>query len=57
MHLGVGWHKIVVVLVLCQWTGRGGLGHPQGAVHMVAARLGCKGPWLGLGGAILTLAT
>ena len=27
--------------------GGGGLGHPQGAVHMVAARLGCK--WVVVG--------
>ena len=29
--------------------GGGGLGHPQGAVHMVAARLGCKWAVVGTG--------
>ena len=28
-------------------TGGGGWGHPQGAVHMVAAGLALKRPWLG----------
>ena len=28
-------------------TGGGGLGHPQGAVHMAAARLGCKRTMVG----------
>ena len=36
-------------------TGKGGWGHPQGDMHMVAARLGCEGPWLGLGGPPPTL--
>ena len=30
-------------------TGRGGWGHQQGAVHMVAARLGCKRTIVGAG--------
>ena len=30
-------------------TGGGGLGHPQGAVHMAAARLGCKRTMVGTG--------
>ena len=30
-------------------TGRGGWGHPQGAVHMAAARLGCKRTVVGTG--------
>ena len=29
--------------------GEGGLGHPQGAMHMVAARLGCKWAVVGTG--------
>ena len=33
----------------------GGWGHPQGDMHMVAATLGCEGPWLGLGGPPPTL--
>ena len=32
------------------WTGGGGWSSPQGDIHMVAARLGCEGPWLGPGG-------
>ena len=32
-----------------------GWGHPQGDMHMVAATLGCEGPWLGLGGPPPTL--
>ena len=35
-------------------TGGGGWGHPQGAMHMVAADV--TGPWLALGGPILALA-
>ena len=31
-------------------------GHPQGDVHMVAARLGCKSIVVGTGGPILALA-
>ena len=31
-------------------TGGGGWGHPQGAVHMVAAGLALKRPWLVPGG-------
>ena len=30
-------------------TGRGGWGHPQGAVHMAAAGLGCKRAMVGTG--------
>ena len=30
-------------------TGGGGWGHPQGAVHMAAARLGCKRIMVGTG--------
>ena len=30
-------------------TGGGGWGHPQGAVHMAAARLGCKRTVVGTG--------
>ena len=30
-------------------TGGGGWGHPQGAVHMAAARLGCKRTMVGTG--------
>ena len=30
-------------------TGGGGWGHPQGAVHMAAARLGCKRTVVGQG--------
>ena len=36
-------------------AGRGGWGHTQGDVAMAAARLGCKRPWLALGGPILAL--
>ena len=38
--------------VLCQqnrWTSGGGWGHPQSAVHMVAARLGCERAVVGTG--------
>ena len=43
-------------------TGDGGWGHPQGEMHMVAAKHGCQGtmvedlPWLGPYVQILTLA-
>jgi len=30
-------------------TGKGEWGHPQGAVHMVAARLGCERAMVGTG--------
>ena len=30
-------------------TGGGGWGHPQGAVHMAAVRLGCKSNMVGTG--------
>ena len=39
-----------------RWNRGGGWSHLQGAMHMVAARLGCeKGPWLGPDGPTLTL--
>ena len=44
--------KIVSAQVLCQqkgWTGGGGWGHPQGAVHMAAARFGSKMTMVGTG--------
>ena len=39
-------------------VGQGEVGwdHPQGDMHMVAARVGCKMPWMGPGGPILALA-
>ena len=37
-------------------TGGGAWGHPQDAVLMAAARLGCKKPWLTPSGPIPTLA-
>ena len=35
--------------VMTAWTGGGGWGHPQGAVHMVAARLGFEKAMVGTG--------
>ena len=37
-------------------TGGGGWDHPQGDMHMVAARLGCQSAMVGTGGSILALA-
>ena len=36
--------------------GGGGWGHPQGDMHMVAARLGCQSAMVGTGWPILALA-
>ena len=41
-----------IILCLCRkgrGTGRGGWSHPQGDMHMVAARLGCKRAMVGTG--------
>ena len=40
---------LVLIILHTQQTGGGGLGHPHGAVHMVAARLGCKWAVVGTG--------
>ena len=36
-------------------TGRGGWGHPQGDLHMVAVVAVCRNAWLALDGPILAL--
>ena len=40
MHLSVGSERV---------KGWGGVGHPQDAVHLAAARSGCKGSMVGTG--------
>ena len=40
---------LVLIILQNQQTRGGGLGHSQGAVHMVAARLGCKWAVVGTG--------
>ena len=58
MYLGVGWHKIVVVRWFCV-SGQEEVGWVTHRVLCTWWLLGLavKGPWLGLDGPILTLAT